>query len=81
VLGISGTVRHSGGDQKGINSWATQRQIQVGATFDRVYNGNFFYVLWNDQFYDHPEVAGNGSWGHSKGLIAWNQEGEGFVCK
>jgi len=22
----------------------------VGATFDEVYNGKFFYVVWNDQF-------------------------------
>lgn len=24
----------------------------VGATFDEVYNGATFYVVWNDQFYD-----------------------------
>jgi hypothetical protein len=33
--------------------------------------GKYFYVIWSDQFYDHPEVIGNGRWGHSKGMLAW----------
>ncbi|MGH3429343.1 MAG: SH3 domain-containing protein, partial [Mycobacteriales bacterium] len=45
----------------------------VGATFDEVYNGAFHYVVWNDQFYDHPPMSGPGCqatycdapWGHS----------------
>ncbi|MGN6571287.1 MAG: deoxyribonuclease II family protein [Pseudolabrys sp.] len=58
----------------------------VGATFDQVYNGNFFYVLWNDQFYGDPKVCGSsanctGSWGHSKGLLAWNDDGNGFIMQ
>jgi hypothetical protein len=60
----------------------------VGATFDKVYNGSYFYVLWNDQFYNDPDIAGcNGRtyceapWAHSKGMLAWNDEGEGFVMQ
>jgi len=58
----------------------------VGATFDQVYNGNYFYVLWNDQFYGDPRVCGKGAnctgrWGHSKGMMAWNESGEGFVMQ
>jgi hypothetical protein len=50
----------------------------LGATFDEVYNGNYHYLLWNDQFYDDPKVSGGGTWGHSKGLLAWNDAGEGL---
>jgi hypothetical protein len=58
----------------------------VGATFDQVFNGSFFYVLWNDQFYGDPKVCGKsanctGRWGHSKGMLAWNDSGEGFVMQ
>lgn len=58
----------------------------VGATFDQVYNGSFFYVIWNDQFYGDPHVCGksancNTPWGHSKGMLAWNDAGEGLVMQ
>jgi len=60
----------------------------VGATFDQVYNGNYFYVLWNDQFYNDPDIEGcNGKtfceapWAHSKGMLAWNDAGEGLVMQ
>jgi hypothetical protein len=58
----------------------------VGASFDEVYNGNFHYVVWNDQPYGDPagECSGNGCdapWGHSKGMVAWNEAGEGFVMQ
>lgn len=53
----------------------------VGATFDQVYNGNFFYVLWNDQFYGDPVATMGAPWGHSKGMLAWNQDGNGFVMQ
>jgi hypothetical protein len=59
----------------------------VGATFDAVYHGNFHYVLWNDQFYGDPKSASCGGdgcdtpWGHSKGMIAWNDDGEGMVMQ
>lgn len=59
----------------------------VGATFDQVYNGKFYYVIWNDQFYGDPASASCGGegcdspWGHSKGMIAWNEAGEGMVMQ
>jgi Deoxyribonuclease II len=59
----------------------------IGATFDQVYNGNFNYVIWNDQFYGNPALSTCKSsncgapWGHSKGLLAWNDAGEGFVMQ
>src|SRR3954468_9292530 len=47
----------------------------LGATFARIWNGNYHYVVWNDQFYGHPQgpCAGDGCgapWGHSKGVLA-----------
>lgn len=59
----------------------------VGATFDQVYNGNFHYLIWNDQFYRDPAVKAckgescGAPWGHSKGLLAWNDAGDGFVMQ
>jgi hypothetical protein len=58
----------------------------VGATFDEVYNGGFHYVIWNDQFYDDPAIQGcsqecGAPWGHSKGMVAWNDAGEGLVMQ
>lgn len=63
-------------------------QDPVGASFDEIYNGNFYYAIWNDQPYGNPNISactsnGNcgGSWGHSKGIVAWNDDGEGFVMQ
>ena len=58
----------------------------IGATFDQVYNGSFNYLIWNDQFYDDPVIKGctkecGSPWGHSKGLLAWNDTGNGFVMQ
>jgi hypothetical protein len=58
----------------------------VGATFAQVYNNAFHYVIWNDQFYDDPVIQGctkecGSPWGHSKGLLAWNDAGEGLVLQ
>ena len=58
----------------------------LGATFDQVYNGAYNYLIWNDQFYDDPKIAGcvkecGSPWGHSKGLLAWNDAGDGFVLQ
>ncbi len=58
----------------------------VGATFDEVYNNTYNYVVWNDQFYDDPAIPGctkqcGSPWGHSKGMLAWNDAGEGFVMQ
>ena len=58
----------------------------IGATFDEIYNGSFHYVIWNDQFYDDPKIKGcskscSSPWGHSKGMLAWNDDGEGLVMQ
>ncbi len=58
----------------------------LGATFSQVYNGSFYFVVWNDQFYDDPKIKGcdkecGSPWGHSKGLVAWNDDGNGFVLQ
>jgi hypothetical protein len=58
----------------------------LGATFDEVYNGSFHYVIWNDQFYDDPKISGctkecGAPWGHSKGMLAWNDAGDGLVMQ
>ena len=58
----------------------------LGATFDQVYNGTYNYLIWNDQFYDDPKIKGctkqcGSPWGHSKGMLAWNDAGEGLVLQ
>lgn len=60
----------------------------VGATFDQVYNGSAYYVIWNDQFYGDPKISCENSsgncpspWGHSKGMLAWNDAGDGYVLQ
>jgi|GEM_PF-362028 len=72
--------------QKGAGCVGDTLQDPVGATFDQVYNGSLFYVVWNDQFYGDPQIAGcskscSSPWGHSKGMLAWNDKGEGFVMQ
>ncbi len=56
----------------------------LGATFDEIYNGTFNYVTWNDQFFNDPKIQGctkecSAPWGHSKGLVAWDNDGNGLV--
>jgi len=58
----------------------------VGATFGEIYDGALNYVIWNDQLYDDPKIAGctqecGSPWGHSKGALAWDDAGEGFVLQ
>lgn len=58
----------------------------IGATFDQTYAGMFHYVTWNDQFYDDPQIQGcttscSAPWGHSKGILVWNDAGAGFVMQ
>jgi hypothetical protein len=58
----------------------------VGSTFSEVYNGSFNYVVWNDQLYDDPKIQGcttecGSPWGHSKGLLAWDADGNGLVMQ
>jgi hypothetical protein len=64
----------------------------LGATFAKIWNGNYNYVVWNDQFYQNPVLpCAKGStknndqcgspWGHSKGVLAWNDAGDGIVLQ
>jgi hypothetical protein len=53
----------------------------LGATFNQVYQGSLFYVLWNDQFGGDPIPNKDAPAGHSKGLLAWNRDGNGFVLQ
>jgi hypothetical protein len=59
----------------------------IGATFDQVYNDrSLYYVIWNDQFYQDPALCGKSDscgkpWAHAKGMLAWNEAGEGFVLQ
>ena len=72
--------------QKGDGCVGETTTDPLGATFDGVYNGTFYYVVWNDQFYDDPVIKGcstscGAPWGHSKGMLAWNDAGEGLVMQ
>jgi hypothetical protein len=58
----------------------------LGATFDQVYSGSLFYVVWNDEFFGDPPIAGcratcSAPWGQSKGLLAWDDTGNGLVLQ
>lgn len=55
----------------------------LGATFGQVYLADSppYYVLWNDQFYKHPMPKRGKPWGHSKGMLAWDDNGDGFVLQ
>lgn len=58
----------------------------LGATFDEIWSSSLHYVIWNDQFYDHPTIAGchqscSAPWGHSKGILAWDDAGNGIVLQ
>jgi len=57
----------------------------VGATFNQIYNGNLSFIVWNDQFYGDPRlncgVNCTGRWGHSKGVLAWDDAGNGIVLQ
>jgi hypothetical protein len=53
----------------------------LGATFNQVYNGKLFYVLWNDQFYGDPIATEASPAGHSKGMLAWDKDGNGVVLQ
>src|SRR6266478_6518198 len=53
----------------------------VGATFNQIYSGSLFYVLWSDQFYGDPIPNADSPAGHSKGILAWDAKGNGVVMQ
>jgi hypothetical protein len=72
--------------QKGTGCVGETTTDPVGATFDEIYRGAFHYVLWNDQFYNDPPIHGcstfcGAPWAHSKGLVAWDDAGDGLIMQ
>jgi hypothetical protein len=72
--------------QKGSGCAGDTLKDPVGATFDEVYNNSYYYVVWNDQFYGDLAIKGcaqscSSLWRHSKGMLSWNEAGEGFVMQ
>lgn len=65
----------------------TTTEDPLGSTFDEIYKGKFHYVVWNDQPYEDPalkcgnSISCSGPWGHSKGILAWNDVGNGMVMQ
>lgn len=74
---------------KGAGYLGDSTSDPVGATFNEVYSGNLFYVVWNDQFYRDPVLSCEGTdatecgakWAHSKGVLAWDANGNGFILE
>ncbi len=67
---------------RGVNCLGATLKDPLGATFAQVYNQpGYYYVVWNDQFYNNPIENHESPWGHSKGMAAWNDDGEGFVLQ
>src|SRR6185437_7426079 len=72
--------------QQGTGCAGETQTDPVGATFDEIYNGSFYFIIWNDQLYDDPVIAGcskecRSPWGHSKGLLAWDEAGDGLIMQ
>lgn len=72
--------------QQGSGCAGGTTEDPLGATFGQIYNGAYNYVIWNDQFYDAPKIKGcvtqcGSPWGHSKGMLAWDNAGEGMVLQ
>lgn len=67
---------------KGTECLGGTLEDPLGATFAQIYdNPGYFYVVWNDQFYGNPIENLDSPWGHSKGMVAWDQNGEGMVLQ
>ncbi|MFN8394196.1 MAG: deoxyribonuclease II family protein [Bacteroidia bacterium] len=67
---------------KGSECLGGTLQDPLGATFGQIYNNpGYYFVVWNDQFYNNPIENMDSPWGHSKGMVAWNDDGEGFVLQ
>lgn len=67
---------------KGDACIGTTLDDPLGATFAQVYlHNDYNYVIWNDQFKGHPAVDKPQSWAHSKGMLAWDKNGDGFFLQ
>lgn len=70
----------------GVGLAGTSTADPLGASFAEIYGGSLNFVAWNDQFYRHPKIKGctescGGPWGHSKGIVAWDNLGQGIVLQ
>lgn len=70
----------------GVGLIGTSTADPLGATYAQIWNSGYYYVVWNDQFYSHPAIQGctdscGAPWGHSKGILAWNDAGEGVILQ
>ena len=71
---------------EGLGLIGTSVADPLGATFSEIYNSSLNFVVWNDQFYGHPLLKScgqscAGSWGHSKGIVAWDENGDGIMLQ
>jgi hypothetical protein len=67
--------------QMGTGYLGTSLNDPLGATFNQIYNGSCNFVIWNDQFYNDPLENLDAPWGHSKGVLAWDNTGAGLVIQ
>lgn len=70
----------------GTNCLGDELADPVGATFSEAYDSQHHFVVWNDQFYGDPAISGCGDscgapWGHSKGMLVWDDSGSGYVMQ
>jgi hypothetical protein len=64
-------------------------QDPLGATFGEMFRGSLNYVVYNDQFYGDPPNTDpsckptfcDAPWAHSKGIVAWNDVGDGLILQ
>lgn len=71
---------------KGSTCLGQSAEDPLGATFGQIYTGKYYYVLWNDQFYNDPQIPGcneecSAPWAHSKGMVAWDDDGDGILLQ
>jgi hypothetical protein len=67
--------------QKGKGCAGTTLADPLGASFDEVYNGAYFYVLWNDQFYGDPLKSRAAPSATRRGSSAGTTRGRGSSCR
>lgn len=67
--------------QMGTGYLGTSLNDPLGATFSQIYQGACNYVLWNDEFCNDPMPSLDSPWGHSKGVLAWDNTGAGCLIQ
>ncbi len=73
--------------KKGSGCFGQTDADPLGATFGDLFRGSYNYVVWNDQPKGGPRLRDCSAdtcpskWAHSKGLLAWNQDGEGMILQ